>query len=135
MTTRPFDTLLQDERFAVVAASLLTLPYWTSAITKLADLSAALDEAEHFHLHPPALVVALTIGVQLVGSLMIVLGRLAWLGAGALGVFTLAATIIAHPFLAVADPVARFHERNTFLEHIGLIGGLMLAAIVRSARR
>ena len=49
-------------------------------------------------------------------------------------VFTAIATMIAHPFWQVADPVARFHERNTFLEHVGLIGGLMLAAILQERK-
>ncbi len=135
MTTNPFAPLLRDQRFAVAAATLLTLPYWTSGLAKLADLSGALAEAEHFGLQPAAAIVALTILVQVGGSLMIIASRLAWLGAGALGVFTAIATLIAHPFWTVADPIARFHERNTFLEHAGLIGGLMLAAIVREQTR
>lgn len=80
------------------------------------------------------LTVAATILVQIGGSLLIIVGRQAWLGAGALGVFTAIATLIAHPFWQVADPMARFHDRNTFLEHIGLIGGLMLAAIMRDRK-
>ena len=48
--------------------------------------------------------------------------------------FTALATFIAHPFWQVTDPVARFHERNTFLEHAGLIGGLMLVAILRERK-
>lgn len=131
MTPAPIARLLGDNRFAAFAAALLTLPYWTSGIAKLLDLPGALGEARHFGLEPATLTVAATILVQIGGSLLIVLGRRAWLGAGALGVFTAAATLIAHPFWQVADPMARFHERNTFLEHAGLIGGLMLAAILR----
>lgn len=131
MTPTPVARLLGDNRFAVFAVALLTLPYWTSGIAKLLDLPGALGEARHFGLEPATLTVAATILVQIGGSLLIVLGRRAWLGAGALGVFTAAATLIAHPFWQVADPMARFHERNTFLEHAGLIGGLMLAAILR----
>lgn len=130
----PIARLLGDHRFAILAATLLTLPYWTSGIAKLFDLGGALGEARHFGLEPAALVVALTIMVQIGGSLLIILGRQAWLGAGALGVFTAAATLIAHPFWQVADPMARFHERNTFLEHVGLIGGLMLAATLHGRR-
>jgi transmembrane protein len=126
--------LLEDRRFAVLAAAVLTLPFWTSGIGKLFDFGGALGEARHFGLEPAALVAALTIAVQIGGSLLIVMGRQAWLGAGALGVFTAIATLIAHPFWQVDDPVARFHERNTFLEHAGLIGGLMLAAILRTGR-
>lgn len=124
--------LLADSRFAVLAAVLLTLPYWLSGIAKLLDLGGALGEARHLGLEPAAVVVALTIFVQLGGSATIILGRGAWLGAGALGIFTALATLIAHPFWQVADPLLRFHERNTFLEHVALIGGLMLAAILRS---
>lgn len=130
----PITRLLSDRRFATVAAVLLTLPYWTSGIAKLFDLGGALGEARHFGLEPPAIVVALTIAVQIGGSLLVTLGRQAWLGAGALGVFTAVATLIAHPFWQVAHPMARFHERNTFLEHIGLIGGLMLAAILQERK-
>ena len=134
MTPAPITHLLGDRRFATLSATVLTLPYWTSGIAKLFDLGGALGEARHFGLEPAALVVALTIAVQVGGSLLIILGRQAWLGAGALGVFTAAATLIAHPFWQVADPVARFHERNTFLEHVGLIGGLMLAAILQERK-
>lgn len=133
-TPAPVARLLGDRRFAALAAALLTLPYWTSGIAKLFDLGGALGEARHFGLEPAALVVALTIAVQVGGSLLIILGRQAWLGAGALGVFTAVATLIAHPFWQVADPMARFHERNTFLEHAGLIGGLMFAAILQERK-
>ncbi len=133
-TPAPIARLLGDRRFAVLAATLLTLPYWTSGIAKLFDLGGALGEARHFGLEPAALIVALTIAVQIGGSLLVILGRKAWFGAGALGVFTAAATLIAHPFWQVADPMVRFHERNTFLEHAGLIGGLMLAAILHERR-
>ena len=133
-TPAPIARLLGDARFAIFAATLLTLPYWSSGFAKLADLGGALGEARHFGLEPAVLIVGLTILVQIGGSALIILGRKAWLGAGALGVFTAIATLIAHPFWQVADPITRFHERNTFLEHVGLIGGLMLAAILRERK-
>lgn len=131
MTPTLIARLLGESRFAVFAATLLTLPYWTSGIAKLTDPSGAVAEARHFGLEPAAVAVALTILIQIGGSLLIIFGRKAWLGAGALGVFTAIATLIAHPFWEVADPLARFHDRNIFLEHVGLIGGLMLAAVLR----
>jgi transmembrane protein len=131
MTPGPIAKLLVDRRFAACAATLLTLPFWTSALAKIANWNGAVGEAAHFGLHPAILIAALTIFVQLAGSLAIIVGRGAWLGAGALGVFTALATLIAHPFWTIADPIARLHERNTFLEHVGLIGGLMLSAILQ----
>lgn len=135
MAPAPIAALLGDRRLGIAAAILLTLPYWTSGIAKIADWNGALGEAAHFGLQPAIAVAALTILVQLGGSLLVILGRQALLGAGALGVFTALATLIAHPFWTVADPIARFHERNTFLEHAGLIGGLILAAIVQEKNR
>jgi transmembrane protein len=133
-TPAPIARVLGNNGLATIAAAMLTLPYWTSGVAKLFDLGGALGEARHFGLEPAALVVLLTIAVQIGGSLLVILGRQAWLGAGALGVFTAAATLIAHPFWQVADPMARFHERNTFLEHVGLIGGLMIAAILQERK-
>ncbi|WGF90276.1 DoxX family protein [Marinivivus vitaminiproducens] len=122
--------MLDARWFARVGVLLLTLPYWTSGIAKLVDWDGALAEAGHFGLNPAWFVVAATILVQVGGSASVILGRHAWLGAGALGVFTALATLIAHPFWQIADPMQRFHDRNTFLEHVGLIGGLMSAAIL-----
>lgn len=129
-TPAPLSALLRAPTFGVFARAVLTLPYWWSGIAKLTDLHGALAEAAHFGLKPAGLAVAATILVQLGGSLLLILGRLGWLAAGALGVFTGLATLIAHPFWTVADPMERFHALNTFLEHIGLIGGFMLAAIL-----
>jgi len=131
MTPRPIIRLLSDDRLVFLAVILLTLPYWASGLAKMANLPGALAEARQFGLEPALATVLLTILVQIGGSLMLIAGRWSWLGAGALGVFTALATLIAHPFWQAIDPMARFHERNTFFEHVALIGGLMLAAVLR----
>jgi transmembrane protein len=134
MPPATIERLLKSQPFAVFASVLLTLPYWSSGIMKLVDFSAAAGETRHFGLEPAGVFAASIILVQIIGSGLIILGRMAWLGAGALGVFTAIATLVAHPFWTNADPLVRFHERNTFFEHAGLIGGLMLAAILRARR-
>jgi uncharacterized membrane protein YphA (DoxX/SURF4 family) len=135
MAPAPIARLLRSTAFGVLARAVLTLPYWTSGLAKLADLNGALAEAAHFGLRPAWLVVAATVVVQLGGSVALIVGRAGWLAAGALAVFTGLATLIAHPYWTVDDPVARFHAMNTFLEHVGLIGGLMLAAILVERER
>ncbi len=134
-TPRPIAALLRAPAFGPVARAVLTLPYWFAGLYKLSHLPDALGEAARFGLRPAGLVVAATVIVQLGGSLLLILGRLGWLAAGALGVFTGLATLIAHPYWTVADPIERFHALNTFLEHIGLIGGFMLAAILVEKER
>ena len=129
-TPAPVAALLKVPALSILARVLLTLPYWWSGLSKIANLSDALGEAEHFGLKPAWLVVIVTVLVQLGGSILLIVGRAGWLAAGALGVFTALATLVAHPFWTAADPMERFHALNTFLEHVGLIGGFMLAAIL-----
>ena len=118
-------------RVALVGAYLL------GGIVKTGDWTAALAEQAHFGLYPPALWAALTIAVEIVGPLLILSGRFVWLGAGMLGVFTLFAAITANAFWAMPAGRARFMATNAFFEHLGLIGGFVLAALVaeRDARR
>lgn len=134
-TPKPIAVLLRAPAFGPVARAVLTTPFWFAGLYKLTHPPAALGEAAHFGLEPAGLVVAATIAVQLGGSVLLIAGRLGWLAAGALAVFTALATLIAHPYWTVADPMERFHAMNTFLEHVGLIGGFMLAAILLDKER
>lgn len=126
--------LLARSWFATLAIGLVTMPYWTSGIAKLFDPRSALSEARALGLSPPWLVVAGTILVQLGGSGLLLLGYWPWLAAGAVAIFTALATIIAHPFWKVSEAEKRREQRIIFLEHAGLIGGLMLAAIVADTK-
>lgn len=132
---RPISAILDAPGVAVISRILLTSPFWVSGFLKLVDFPAAVGEAAHFGLRPAALVAVIVILLQVAGSLAVILGRWAWLGAGALGVFTALASLIGHAFWTLADPVARFHDMNAFIANLGLIGGLLLAAILSERRR
>src|SRR5258705_2616777 len=98
MTPRPIHFLLQHPALAFAAGAGLTWAYWWGGLAKLFDLQGALAEARQFGLEPVGLVVAATIAVELVASLLLIANRWAWLAAGALGVFTALATLVAHRF-------------------------------------
>jgi uncharacterized membrane protein YphA (DoxX/SURF4 family) len=115
-------------RFALVGAYLL------GGIVKLADFPAAVAEQAHFGLHPPALWAVATIAIELIGPALILSGRLVWLGAGMLGVFTALAAITANAFWTMAGQ-ERFIATNAFFEHLGLIGGFVLAAMIAERDR
>lgn len=116
------------------ARLLLVGAYAVGALAKLTDWPGAVAEQAHFGMSPPALWAALTIAVEIAGPLLILTGRLVWLGAGMLGVFTLLAAIKANAFWTMAGP-ARFAATNAFFEHLGLIGGFILAALVAEHAR
>jgi uncharacterized membrane protein YphA (DoxX/SURF4 family) len=111
-------------RLALVSANLL------GGIVKLTDWPGAVAEQAHFGMNPPAAWAALTIAIELIGPLLILSGRLIWLGAGMVGVFTLLAAFTANAFWAMPAGPERFAATNAFFEHIGLVGGFVLAALV-----
>ena len=121
------DAILDWPGTWLLARVALTSAYWIGGLTKLLDFPSAVAEQAHFGLHPAALFAAATILVELVGSALVIGGRLVWLGAGALGVFTALATLLAHHFWDMAGD-ARFQAMNSFFEHLGLIAGLVMAA-------
>jgi uncharacterized membrane protein YphA (DoxX/SURF4 family) len=125
------ERLLESPALALLARTGLTCAFWWGGLAKLLDFAGAQAEAAHFFGAGVALpIAAATIVVELAGSGLLIVGRLQWLGAGALSVFTALATVIAHDFWNAPDAATHFREFNSFLEHLGLIGGLVLAAIL-----
>ncbi len=113
--------------FGYVARILLTYMFWASGIAKLVDFQAAVGEMAHFGLNPPVVFAIATIIVQLVGSALIILNRWTWLGAGALGIFTLLTIPIAHNFWTMEEPFKTI-EFYVVMEHISIVGALMVVA-------
>lgn len=111
-------------------AILLTSVFWISGLTKILHFDVAMAEMAHFNLQPAALFVSMTILVQLLGSLLVILGgRWIWLGAGALSIFTLATIPIAHRFWEMPAEQGAL-DLALVQEHFSLIGGLVFAVIV-----
>jgi uncharacterized membrane protein YphA (DoxX/SURF4 family) len=123
------DIILGWRGTAFAARLALVGAYLLGGLVKLADFPAAVAEQAHFGLHPAPFWAVLTIAIELVGPILILVGRWVWLGAGMLGVFTFFAAITANAFWTM-EGQARFMATNAFFEHIGLIGGLVLAAMV-----
>lgn len=106
----------------------LCAAYLQGGLVKLTDFPGALAEMAHFGLSPAPLFAVLVIVLELGASAMIVTGRLRWLGALALGAFTLVATFIALRFWELPAGQARFMAANSFFEHLGLVGGFLFVA-------
>lgn len=125
----PIAAILDSRFFLVFARLVVTFPFWSSGLAKLINFNAGVAEMAMFNLHPPAAFNIATIICQLGGSLLIILNRHTWLGAGALAVFTVLTIPIAHAFWTMTGEKAMMEFFFT-VEHIGLIGGLMLVAIL-----
>lgn len=110
-----------------VALLGLCAAYIQGGLTKAFDFQGALAEMTHFGLSPAGFFAVLVIVLEIAASLMILSGRLRWLGALALAAFTLGATFMANRFWEMVPP-ERFGATNSFFEHLGLIGGFLLVA-------
>lgn len=128
-TEAPPATILWLARLALAS------PFLLSGITKAADFAGATGEVRGLTgLEPAPALAAAVIAVQLGGSaLLLARGRAVWLGAAILAAFTLAATFAAHDFWNKPEGTA-LRDATTFLEHLGLIAGLGIAALFTKAR-
>lgn len=122
------DTILDWPGTWLLARLALVSAYLIGGVTKLLDFPGAVAEQAHFGLPWPAASAGLTIVVELVAPILLLLGRYVWLAAGALGVFTALAALLANAFWAMPPGAARLAGVNAFFEHLGLIGGFVLAA-------
>jgi uncharacterized membrane protein YphA (DoxX/SURF4 family) len=120
---------------ALAARLALVSPFLGSGILKATDFPGAVAEVRGLvGLEPASLLAVLVIATQLGGSALVIAGgHLAWIGAVLLAGFTALATLLAHAFWTKAG-VEQIRDLTTFLEHVGLIGGFLLAVIVGAQR-
>lgn len=77
----------------------------------------------------PELLVRANGAAMVTGGSMLALGRLPRIGAMALATALVPTTLAEHAFWQGSDPAARAHSRTQFLKNLGLLGGLLLAAV------
>lgn len=129
MTPRWIEALLQNRALEVLARVLLTFPFWSSGLAKLIDFQGGVAEMEHFGFTPGWLFNIATFTVQIGASALIIARCWTWLAAGALGVFTVMTILFVHTFWKLEGP-AQTVAFHTAMEHIGMIGGLILVSIM-----
>ena len=113
----------------LIARLALASPFVISGITKFFDFQMAIREVEEMGLQPARLLAAAVIVTQLGGSVLFLTRRFCWLGSGILAGFTIFATLLAHRFW-VFTGLVRIHEMTTFLEHMTIVGGFIVAAVL-----
>jgi transmembrane protein len=127
-------SILNSGVVEVVARILLCFPFWGSGLAKLIDFQGGVAEMAMFGLNPPVMFNIATVIVQLAGSALVIFNRWTWLGAGALGVFTALTIPLVHHFWSLEGErgIVAFH---TATEHVGMIGALVVVAILSERKR
>jgi len=124
-------SLLTHPVFLIAAKLVLTAFFWMAGIFGLFNFKVIVQEMVDVNLPSPRFFAVATIACQLLGAGLIIFNPagLGWLGAGALGVFTILTIPIGHPLWKLPEP-KKTHEFHIVLEHVTVVGGRMLAAIL-----
>ena len=112
-----------------VAGLCLAAVFLYSGVDKLCHWRASIEEVRGDGLPWPAAFAAATVLTQLVGGCLVATGFFAWIGALLLAGFTVAATLLGHRFWLRRGAEFR-HELTTSLEHVAIVGGLLLLSFV-----
>ncbi len=128
--------LLDNPITLFVARVWLVSPFLVSGLGKLLDWHAGENEMLHVGLHPAWLFNTASLITEMGGSLLIICNRKVWLGAGALGVFTVMTIFLAHRFWELSGTL-RMMESNSFFEHWTISAAFILVTVVaiREPRR
>ena len=122
-----------SDSLLLVARLFLAAVILYSGVVKLVGGQVAISEFDLLGVPLPAVAVAATVAVQLLGGLAIVLGWQFRAAAAALAAFTVVATLIGHPFWAFAG-VEFQRQLTTALEHLAIVGGYLLLTITGPGR-
>lgn len=116
-----------DDAFALAGRALIALLFLPAGLGKIAHLPAITAAIASKGLPAPALVTALVIALEILGSLALLAGwRVRW-ASFALAAFTLLAGVQFHDFWH-ADAATLMAQQQAFFKNIGLIGGLLVLA-------
>ena len=128
------DTILLERWLFLAGRIVMTFMFWFAGLGFLLDFQGAVETVRGYGLEPAGPFAAATIFVLLVGAALVIDGRLAWLGAAMLALFTLATIPLVHHFWTMTGP-ARVAAMLESEEHITVVGGLILTAILCTRRQ
>jgi transmembrane protein len=123
------DNILDRHWLLVGGRVAITFMYWFAGIGFLLNFPASVEMIRGYGLEPAAWIAGVMVFVLLIGSALVIEGRLVWLGAGMLGVFTLSTIPTIHHFWTMTGTAA-VENRLESEEHLTVIGGLILASIL-----
>ena len=124
---------LDNPATLLLARFCLALPFLVAGLFKLINWQAGVHEMEQVGLNPAWAFNLAALATELGGSALIILDRKTWLGAGALGVFTVTSTFLAHRFWESSGE-ARIAQMNGFFEHAAIGAAFILVSVVSFRR-
>lgn len=134
MTPKWVEDILETEWLWVLSRIILTFMYWYAGLGFLLDFGGAVQTMTALGLEPAGPVAALTLIVELLGSVLVILDIATWFGAGMLAVFTLMTIPMVHHFWTMSGAAA-MQARLESEEHLTVVGALIVVSILSAVRR
>jgi transmembrane protein len=134
MTPRPIAAILDSQALWILSRLLISFMFWWEGVQFLLNFQAVAPGINVLGLQPVWLGPALTVAVMIVGSILVILDRYLWLGAGMLAAFTALTIPTVHRFWEMTGQEAILNWRSAE-EHLATIGGLIALAIISRMRR
>ena len=110
---------------APIGRALLALLFLLSAFNKLQGWQGTVDMMAGKGLPVPDALLSISVGLELIGAVLVIVGLYARWGALSLLLFLLPVTFIMHNFWAVAEGPERMAEMGNFMKNITIAGGLI----------
>lgn len=127
-------SLLESRGLWLTARVLVVVVFAASGLAKLIDFDGGVAEMRAAGLEPAALFNVAVASTLLAGSVLVLLDKALWLGAGALATFLVLTIVLVHTFWNLPEPQAQY-ALFFALEHTTVVGGLMALAIASHLRR
>jgi putative oxidoreductase len=124
---------VHDHTVRTAGRMLVGVLFLWAGIDKVMGWPGALQEVVAGGLPAPAFMLALTIVLQVAGGAAIIAGRLLRPACWALAGFTALATVLYHGFWH-ATGAARHAELIPFMEHVCIVGGLLVVSTLETRR-
>jgi putative oxidoreductase len=112
--------MLLQKYVPVIARTLLTALFLQSGIGKILGFEGTRDLMASVGIPLTSIVLVFTIAFLIIGSLMVIFGFKARIGAILLLAFLIPATLVFH------NPIGNPGELNSFLRNLSLTGGLLM---------
>ena len=134
MPPRPIQQILDSDFTWIACRLLITFMFWYGGVGFLLNFTPSIPILNVLGTSPTWLLPAVTILVLLAGSVLVILDRYLWLGAGMLATFTVLTIPLVHAFWKMTGDAA-VAARLESEEHLAVIGALIAITMISSYRK
>lgn len=112
----------------LIGRVLIAALFVPSGLMKIGNFAGTADHMAQAGLPMAAVLLVLTIIIELGGGLMLLLGWRAREAALVMFLFLIPVTLVFHPFWGVADAAAHHQQQINFMKNVAIMGGMLFIA-------